>query len=91
MFEEAGLRDPLSEDASHQFWSKLRTVRRGLRSEFADRVKWRVLSQWTPVGLWISVRCRVREFPCLIIAGRPYPVDTPLDTLVDAVRQTLDG
>ncbi len=89
MYEEAGLRDSISAGHLDSFWGRLRSLRRALRREFGDRVKFRVLSPWTPEGLWVAFRHRVREFPCMFIAGQCYLMDTPLETLVEAVRQAL--
>jgi hypothetical protein len=89
MFEEAGLRDTVSADQTKDFWRKLRILRRALGREFGRSVNMRVLSPWTLSGLWFIVRHRLRNFPCIVIAGRRYPFDTPPGEIVEAVRQSL--
>lgn len=89
MFEEAGLHDALSADPSRNFWQTLRTFQRNLHREFGQRVRLRVLNLWSPEGLWVVFRYRVREFPCVLIAGQHYTVDASLEQLLEAVRQAL--
>ena len=89
MFEEAGLRDPARDPLAGDLWRRLRILRRALQREFGNRVRVRVLSPWTPWGLWFVVRHRLRDFPCLVVAGRRYPYDTLTDDIVEVVRQAL--
>lgn len=89
MYEEAGLRDPVSAEQTGSMWRWLRIFRRALGREFGGQVRLRVMSPWTPGGLWFSFRHRLREFPVVVIGQRPYPIDTRLDELVEAVRRCL--
>lgn len=86
VFDEAGL-----DIAPHtrKFWERLRVLQRALRREFGSRVTLRVLSPWTPRGLWFTIRHRLRGFPCLVIAGRRYSLNTPPNEIVEAVRRVL--
>lgn len=89
MYEEAGLRDSISANQVDSFWRRLRIFRRALAKEFGDAVKLRVLNPWTPEGLWFVFRHRLREFPVVVIGNKPYPSDSQLDILLEAVRQGI--
>jgi hypothetical protein len=89
VFAEANLRAGVS-DGFSDFWQRMRILQRALAREFGDRVAMRLLSPWSFKGLWVCTRHRIREFPCLLIGNRPYPLDSPHQDILDAVKQALD-
>jgi len=89
MFAEAGLRDGLGETGADAMWQRLRVLRRGLQRELKRPVVLRIVSPWTIGGLWLVVRYRLRNFPCLLIGDSAYALETPLDDLLEAVRRSL--
>lgn len=89
MYEEAGLREEADAVQGDAFWRRMRILARALRREFGEQVALRAINPWTPGGLLFVVRHRVRQFPCLVIAGQQYAPDAPLDDLVEAVRDAL--
>lgn len=91
MYAEAGLRDSISAAQVETIGQRLRVIGRALGRALPGQVALRVLNPWTPRGLWFAFRRRVRYFPCIEIGGRLYPLDTPLDDLVEAARQVLSS
>lgn len=87
MYAEAGLRDSITAGQSSSIWKQVRIFQRALQKEFGGRVRLRILSPWTPDGLWFVVRHRLREFPVVVIGAQRYPLDSGLETLLEAVRQ----
>lgn len=90
IFEEAGLQDPISAAHSEMLAKKLRIALRALKREFDGQIIFRIVNPWTPAGLWFSFRYRVRNFPCVLMKGRPYSLDTPVNELIEIVRQVLN-
>lgn len=89
VFEEAGLRDSADAPQAEDFRRRLRILQRALRREFGSRVSMVVLSPWTLRGLVFIVRYRLRDFPCLVIAGQRYPLEASVGEVVEAVRLAL--
>jgi hypothetical protein len=89
VFEEAGLRDATDALQAEDFRRRLRILERALRREFGSRVSMRALSPWTLRGLWFIVRHRLRDFPCLVIAGQRYPLEASVGEVAEAVRLAL--
>lgn len=89
IFTEAGLGESAEKAKVNKFRQRLRVFQRALKREFEGRVVMRVINPWTPQGLWTVVRYRIRDFPCLLIAGHCYPLDAPLNDLMAAVREAL--
>jgi hypothetical protein len=89
VFAEAGLRDPVSAAQTGAQAARLRILVRAIGREYRGRVALRVVELWTLPGLWLAVRYRLREFPCLLIAGHVYPIDTPVEAVIEALRQAL--
>jgi hypothetical protein len=87
MYAEAGLRDPITAEQSASIWKQVRIFQRALQREFGGAVRLRILNPWTPEGLWFVVRHRLREFPLVVIGKQRYPLDTSLETLLEAVRR----
>lgn len=89
MFAEAGLRDGLGDSEADAMWQRLRVLQRGIQRELKHPVVLRIINPWTIEGLWLVVRYRLRDFPRVLIGGDAYPLDTPLDALLEAIRQNL--
>jgi hypothetical protein len=89
MFAEAGLRDGLGASESNSMWQRMRVVRRGLQRELKRPVVLRVVNPWSPGGLWLVVRYRLRSFPCFLIGNDAYPLETSLEVLLEVVRRNL--
>jgi hypothetical protein len=91
VFEEAGLRDATGTTEGAGFMQRLRILERALRREFGGDVVLRLLNPWTPRGFWLVVRHRLRDLPCILIAGRAVPADAPNEAIIEAVRQALQA
>ena len=90
VFEEAGLRNSTGATQTEEFQRRLRILQRTLRREFGNRVSMHILNPWTLRGLRFIVRHRLRDFPCLAIAGQRYPMETSVGEVVEAVRLALE-
>ncbi len=89
VFAEAGLRDPISAEHSDSLSRRLRIVQRALAREFRGKIELRVVNPWSPGGLWLMVRHRLRDFPCMLIDGRSYAVEMPVEELIEIVRSVF--
>jgi hypothetical protein len=89
VFDEAGLRDSASGMQTEDLRRRLRILERALRREFGSQVSMRILSPWTLRGLAFIVRHRLRDVPCLVIAGQRYPLEAPVGEVLEAVRLAL--
>lgn len=89
VFDEAGLRDPISASHTKTLAKRLRIIQRALSHEFEGRIMIRLVNPWTPAGLWFVVRHRLRHFPCILIGGECYPVESQVSDLIESVRLAL--
>lgn len=89
MYAEAGLRDAISVGQADMLGKQVRILRRALQQEFSGQVRLRLMNPWTPEGLWFAIRNRLREFPVILVGRQRFPLETPLETLLEAVRSQL--
>ena len=90
MFAEAGLRDSISAQHSDSLLKRMRIIQRALVREFKDRIQVRLVNPWTPAGLWLVFRRRLRDFPCILIGERSYAISTPVEEIIEAARLVLN-
>jgi hypothetical protein len=90
MFAEAGFRDTISTQHSDSLLKRLRIVQRALAREFRDGIRVRLINPWTPAGMWLVFRRRLRDFPCILIGDRSYAVNTPVEEIIEAARLALN-
>jgi hypothetical protein len=88
VFSESGLEDA-AEVARPGFWQKLRILERAIAREFGNQVKLRIINPWSLEGLWYCTRRRIRQFPCMVIADQPLPLDTPQREIIEIIEQAL--
>lgn len=90
MFREAGWADEASRlaDAEEATWIR-RVQRRFQRPPYRGRVDVRLVSLWSLLGLWRSVRFGLRTYPACVIAGRQAYTDGDLGELEKIVQAAL--
>jgi len=68
VFKEARLRDPIS--SSQSITAELERSLSRLARRYPRRIRVWEVDLWSPAGLWISLRFRLREFPAVIVNGK---------------------
>ncbi len=68
VFQEARLGDPIT--AGQSLTRELDRALGYLASRFPRRIRVRRVDPWTPGGLWLAFRFRLRSFPAVILDRR---------------------